>query len=67
MEKKIFDLEPIIQKKPLLNLYKKIVMIGCVSLVDNKNTTVSLTDLDLRYRDDYFCVGFDHFWPELRF
>ncbi len=29
--------------------------------------TVSFADLDLRWRDDYFCVSFDHFWHELRF
>jgi hypothetical protein len=29
--------------------------------------TMSFTDLHLRYRDDYFWVGFDHFWRELRF
>jgi hypothetical protein len=30
-------------------------------------STVSFTDLDFRYRDDYFWVNFDHFWSELHF
>ncbi len=29
--------------------------------------TVSFTDLDLRFRNDYFWVGFDHFWGKLHF